>query len=205
MIVTLTISESSRLMIISARKAAGEAQAALSGAIQASVAAGASEVQIGLVTGRYGLTMRNPGQAGLADCVMGWMIDPAMGIGAVGVPSNSPAARYATILEYGGTIVPKSARALAIPLTDEARKYSSPREMAGLTLVSRPGHPPLLVREVVKRGKVTAFEAMWVLVSSVTITGRNWLSRGVTDAVPAMHRAFEGVLNALLRRFKGGS
>jgi HK97 gp10 family phage protein len=68
---------------------------------------------------------------------------------------------YAAIHEFGGTIVPRKAKFLAIPLTDEARPYGSPRK------VPRPLEPRI-------RGASGALVdetgvAQYALVKSVTI------------------------------------
>lgn len=68
----------------------------------------------------------------------------------------------------GGTITPKRAGALSIPISPEAYKAGSaslfPRP---LTHISRPGKPPLLVETGII-GKSTAWKLHYVLLKSVT-------------------------------------
>jgi hypothetical protein len=67
----------------------------------------------------------------------------------------------------GGIITPKRAKALAIPISPEAYKAGSarlfPRE---LTMVSRPGRPPLLVETGII-GKSKAWKLHYILLRSV--------------------------------------
>lgn len=61
---------------------------------------------------------------------------------------------YARIHEFGGTIVAKRVRNLAIPLTDAAKKAGSPRAMRGLSwrpglLVDRQGKPQFVLKPTV--------------------------------------------------------
>ncbi|NMC35298.1 MAG: HK97 gp10 family phage protein [Veillonellaceae bacterium] len=71
---------------------------------------------------------------------------------------------YAAIHEFGGTIRPKRAKALAIPVGD---MKGSPRDHAGLWLFKRPGRAPLLVDQ--------SFNVQYVLKSSVRIPARPYL------------------------------
>ena len=196
MIVTVEIPAATRRKIDRGRKAAGRAGEALAAGLERAAVGGASFISELLVRGELGLEMRHPG-SGLAASLAGWMIDSSLPLAAVGVPGESPAAAYAGILERGGTITPKSARMLAIPVSEEARRYSSPRDMPDLTLISRKasGKPPLLVRELSRRGDVTGFELHWVLVPSVTIEPRRWLSRGAERARGRMAEYFQDVLD----------
>jgi len=73
--------------------------------------------------------------------------------------------KYAAIQERGGTIVPKNAGALAIPINDEAR-HRKPRSF-NLKMIKRQGRPPLLVRDV--GGKFKRSDIMYVLKKSVRI------------------------------------
>lgn len=193
MIITIEIPPASRRRIDRDAKKARELKGAMGDAMQTAVAVGADVIVKGLMMGRYGLTMQHPA-SGLAASTRGWMIDREGPIGAVGVPSDSPAAAYAGILERGGTITPKRAKALAVPVSEEAKQYSSPRDMADLTMISRPGKPGLLVRTA-KGGDVTGFEVHWVLVGSVTIPAFHWLSQGARDAKDDMSAAFGDVIS----------
>lgn len=52
---------------------------------------------------------------------------------------------YALIHELGGTIVPKRAKFLTIPVTESARRAGSPRKMSGLRYAKTKGGQPVLV------------------------------------------------------------
>ena len=174
-------------------------------ALNASVNAGGNSIAEQLTRGELGLTT-SP-SVGLASSVSGWMIDPAIPLAAVGVPSNSPAARHAAIHNFGGTIRPKNAKALAIPVSKEAKRYSSPRDMAGLQMIPRAGRPPLLVR-VVTKGKKNVkevFQIHWVLVKSVTLKATHWFDRGATNAFPIMGTVFGDVVNKYIAKWRGGA
>jgi len=173
-VVTIEITDETRERIRKDLAAADRFLQMLGTALFHAVAAGGDGVKDRLARGELGLVMRNPGQGGLADAVHGWMIDPLAPLGAIGVSGNHPAANYATIQEYGGTITPKNAKALAVPISDEAKLFGSPRDMQGLVMIKRPGKPPLLCRVLGDR-----VEVHWVLLSSVTIEPTHWLSRGV--------------------------
>jgi hypothetical protein len=191
-VVTIELTPDSMAAIRRHAERADAVPAAMSAAMQTACVAGAEDIRMRLVTGELGLTMQNPG-SGLAASLTGWMLDDAAPLGAVGVPSNSPAAAYAGIHERGGVITPRSARALAIPLTAEARRYSSPRDMRDLVLIKSPGRNPILARVV---GQTV--EPQWVLVPSVTIPARHWLSRGGEAAQGEMAQAFESRLMEVL-------
>ena len=192
MIVTLEIPAASRRQIERQAKALDDAPAVMRRALEAAVVVGAEEIRDLLVTQQLGLEMQNPG-SGLAASVMGWMISDDLG--AVGVPSNSPAAAYAGILERGGTIYPKTATALAVPVHPEAKQYSSPRDMPGLFMLKRPGKAPLLARSV----GGDAIQVMWVLLASVTIPAFRWLSKGADLAKADMAATYQDELNKTVR------
>jgi len=194
MIVSLEIPASTRRQIARDQRAAARASEVFGQALLAGAVVGAERIREQLVMGELGLTMRHPA-SGLAASLMGWMVDAQKPEAAIGVPANSPAAKYAGILERGGTIVPKNARALAIPVSEEAKQYSSPRDMPDLTLIPRKGKPPLLVRELMRRGDVRGFELHWVLVSSVTIESRHWLTKGAEAATPDIADAAGDVIH----------
>ena len=69
---------------------------------------------------------------------------------------------------YGGTVYPKRAKALAIPITAEAYQAASPiRFPRPLTLVVRKNRPPLLIETGII-GQSTAWTIHYVLLKSVT-------------------------------------
>ena len=85
-----------------------------------------------------------------------------------------PIEKYMKIHEFGGVIRPRIAKALAIPLTERARKSGGPREFDDLTLLSPTGKNPVLMD--------MAGEVHFVLVKSVTIPKRPFMR-------PALQRA----------------
>lgn len=194
MIVTLEIPAATQAKIDKGGRAAKRAGAAIAAGLETAAVAGAEDVRRQLVMGELGLEMQHPG-SGLAGSLLGWMIDASLPLAAIGVPSDSPAAAYAGILERGGTITPKSGRMLAVPISDEAKQHTSPRDMPDLQMIPRKGKPPLLVRMLSRRGDVTGFELHWVLVPRVTIEARHWLSKGAEAAVPVMTAAFQSRLD----------
>ncbi len=201
MIVTMNIPAETHRKIARDKRLAGRAGEALAASMETAVAVGADGVIERLILGELGLKMQNPA-SGLAASVAGWMTDPSAPAGAIGVRSNSPAAAYARILETGGTIKPKNGKALAIPVSDEAKRYTSPRDMQGLDLIPRKGKPPLLVRKLAARGARRAqWVIHWVLVKSVTIRAYHWLTKGVKAEAPEMRNAFASRLGEYLRKW----
>jgi hypothetical protein len=162
--------------------------AAVGRAVGSAVSVGADALAELTLKGQLGVTPQR-GAMGLAGSILGWMIDAGAGLGAIGVPANTPAGKYAAILNYGGTILPRTAKRLAIPITEEAKRYSSPRDMPGLVLVTREGKAPLLVQMV---GKVMS--PQWVLLSSVTIPAFGWWDKGVGLVTPTIANEFITVL-----------
>jgi len=169
--------------------------AAVGAALGVAVWRGGEEVAEYMEMGELGLTPGEAGRGGLAESVQGWMLSESEPLGAIGVPGNYPAAVYAGIQEWGGTIYPKNARALAVPVSHEAKMHDSPREMDGLVLIKRPGKPPILAR-------VTGdtVECHWVLLASVTLQATHWLSTGVERAAPEMARVLLMELQQFLER-----
>ena len=162
-------------------------------ALETAAVVGADDIRRQLVMGELDLTMRNPGQGGLAGSLEGVLLDASAPLAAIRVPANTPAGRYAAILNDGGTIRPRNAKALAVPLTDEARQRTSPRDM-DLVMIRPKGTPPLLV-QLMGDGDFTAH---WILLASVTIRARHWAERGAENAEGEMVDAFADVVNQRL-------
>jgi hypothetical protein len=200
MIVELTIPASTQRKIERDERLAGRAADAIADGLETAAVVGAEEIRVFLVMGESGLTMQHPG-TGMAAAVMGWMLDRSAPLAAMCIPGNSPAAAYAGIQERGGTIVPRTARALAVPISEEAKMYSSPRDMPGLTMIPRQGRPPLLVRQLAGRGDARGFELHWVLVPSVTIAATHWLTRGAERARPEMAAGMQDRMNEYAREW----
>jgi hypothetical protein len=171
--------------------------AAVASALGIAVGIGGDQVVEWMQMGELGLTPGGAGQGGLSESVQGWMISETEPLGAIGVPGNYPAAVYAGIQEWGGTIVPKpDHRFLAIPISDEARKHDSPREMDGLVLIKRKTKSWLLARPLGNGG----IEPHWVLRESVELQATHWLSHGVERAAPEMARVMLMELQQFLER-----
>lgn len=157
---------------------------------------GAQLISAMLATGELGLNSSG-GLRGLAGSVDGWWLFRNEMIAALGVPSDSDAAAYATIQNYGGRIVPRNAKALAIPVSAEAKRYTSPRDMQGLVAIARKGRPTILAR-VVKQQRSkkigpaapSAIEVAWILVASVYIRATLWFNVGFERSKDAMQKAF---------------
>ncbi len=188
-IVTLQAPEATKRLAAHHQRTAGELVDAVAAGLEAAAVKGADAINAAGLRGRLGLTPQH-GALGLFGSVMGWMIDRDGLIAAVGVPANTPAHRYARMLEEGGTIVPKTARALAIPVSPEAERYTRARDFPrDLTLVPRPGRAPLLVEMI--GGPGSRARQRWiihyVLKRSVRIPGFGWFTRGVqlSEAVMA--------------------
>jgi hypothetical protein len=100
---------------------------------------------------------------------------------------------------YGGTITAKRAGALSIPLSPEAYKAGSASLFGKpLTMVNRPGKPPLLV-ETGLIGKSKAWKIHYVLLKSVTHAAdpRAWPENGPMESA-ILIRA-RGLLARMLR------
>lgn len=113
------------------------------------------------------------------------------GVGVI----KGPATKYARIHEKGGVIRAKGGGALAMPLPAARTPSGKPRFPGGpaeakqkypdLFMLKRRGRPPLLVRPLRMRGggahgKVKALEPLFILLKSVRMPARKWLSGGIT-------------------------
>ncbi len=119
--------------------------------------------------------------------------------GAVMAGGGPRAVRYAAIHEYGGTIRPVNAKALAIPLKraqnpNKSAKYASPRQVQGLTLIWPKGSP----RGWLVKRKKRSTEFWFKLVRKVTIPERPYVRPSVREAVTGLrgrvHDAFTDAL-----------
>lgn len=91
----------------------------------------------------------------------------------------------ANLHQKGGTVKPKRAKYLAIPLTVEAVRAGSPRNMSGLIFIPKKGGGKGGTMAAVKDGRRTNHFA---LVSSVTVPARPFLgwSKELTKRVDAV-------------------
>ncbi|MHC4406547.1 MAG: hypothetical protein ACYTG0_43535 [Planctomycetota bacterium] len=95
--------------------------------------------------------------------------------------------QYGLALELGATIRPKKAKALAVPVSKEAKRHgfgprSFPKE---LTMVPREGKPPLLVEE----GK-RMFKIHYVLLKVVHLKARPFLRPTLNMEKPKLAKIF---------------
>jgi len=96
---------------------------------------------------------------------------------------------YGLMQEKGGTIVPKYAKALAIPIHTDAKRAREqgwgpefPGFVGKLFMIRRPGKPPLLARRV--GGQHARIDIMYVLAASATIPARPYLRPALWRALP---------------------
>ena len=93
---------------------------------------------------------------------------------SISVLSSSP---YARIHETGGTITPKHAQALAIPVSSQARAAGSPRRFPGKLF--RPRGKAILATTGGAGGGLTVH---YVLRRSVTLSAKHYLTRAAKTA-----------------------
>lgn len=182
MIVSINIPAETRRKIGRDSQLAAKAEAMFARAVLAGAETGAERTSELLQRNELPVKNRHGGM-GLAGSIIA---KPLGGVGrraGFGVFADAPASRYAAILERGGVIRPKTARALAVPISDEARGHTSPRDMDNLVMIKRPGSegvagkPSLLVEKLSSRGGRRAqWRIHWVLVKSVTMPAFAWLT-----------------------------
>lgn len=108
---------------------------------------------------------------------------------------------YAAIHNFGGTIVPKSAKALAVPMTPEATKAGSPRRFPRpLKFIPSKSAKTigLLVEYTAKRrGKQPTIKAHYLLMKSVNIPRRKFMPRA-EELEPIMIRATQAYISLFM-------
>lgn len=80
---------------------------------------------------------------------------------------------YGRHLEYGARIRPKNKKALAVPLTDLARKNKPNKFPKKLQMIKRKGRAPLLVQLV--GGKKKRMIPHYILLGQVNLAPRPWM------------------------------
>ncbi len=148
---------------------------------------------------------QRPGE-GMADSLRAALDDPQKPLASMYVDPEHPAYKHARFLESGGEtgghIYPRTARALAVPISEEAKRHTSPRDMADLTLISRKGKPPLLVRMLAARGARKAqWQIHWVLLKHVFIRPRRWFTKGAAQVKDEMAAALGQRVGERLRKW----
>lgn len=91
-------------------------------------------------------------------------------------------AEYATVHEYGGTIRPKHAKSLAIPVSATAKKVKGPRDFPGKLFLVKTDDKVYLMGA---KGKIH-----YILVKSVTIPARPYLRPAVDEHRGEIEQAF---------------
>lgn len=85
---------------------------------------------------------------------------------------------YAAIVEFGGVITPKEAKALTVPVHPDAKRLvasgGSAADMTDLVMIARKGKAPLLVR-IKSKGRNQRFDIMFVLTKSVKVKAQPYL------------------------------
>ena len=103
-----------------------------------------------------------------------------LGTNVIGRGQDVP---YARIQDEGGTIVPKRARALAVPI---GGTKGLPRNFPNLVMIRRVGKPPLLIEKVGK-----AWKLRFVLLRSVTLKATGWWSTPWAEAKADLARRYD--------------
>ncbi len=99
---------------------------------------------------------------------------------------------YALIHEYGGTIEPVTAKYLAVPLTKEAKKIGSPRNMGDLTIIPGRRQKTFVMLDA-------AGVAQYVLVKSVRIPARPYMRPALDEHLKEIETAIADGFLALTR------
>lgn len=113
--------------------------------------------------------------------------------------------KYARIHEYGGTIRPRNARALAIPITPQAKRLSIAMSATGLSSLRQ--FSDMYVRQRDGRAFLhsrSQRNVVFVLKRSVKIREKAYLRIGLKQAVPRIAALFQAAAGRALRRiFRG--
>ena len=119
------------------------------------------------------------------------VVDEGNGVCSWGLPKNFGPSVYGAKLEEGGDITAQPGRLLRVPLPaaltgNGVDRYAgiSFRDSGlppGLSVISRPGHTPLIVK-IIEKIKNARWELWYALVPKVTIQKHPWFSNAVTAA-----------------------
>jgi hypothetical protein len=99
---------------------------------------------------------------------------------------------YARQREFGGTIVPKQAKALTIPVAKEAKRRRA-EDFPDLFLVKRPGKDAVLA---LKSGK--SLKVMFVLKQAVTQKGSLYLHGALEATKDDVRKVFESFVRGVV-------
>lgn len=110
----------------------------------------------------------------------------------------------AGVHEYGATIHPKKAKNLAVPLTDEAKKAGSPRNIAGLKYIPiEPGYGYLVKEKPSAKGKDYAssnYEWLYMLVKSVEIPERSFIRASYDTGKDTLSDICKAAIDGVIRK-----
>lgn len=123
---------------------------------------------------------------------------------------RGPSLAYAAMQEYGGTILPKNAKALALPVNDAltpagVARYPSPRNYPSpLRFVPWKGAKAigaLYDADQLRRAKQNwaAVRPLWILMSSVDMPGKHYLMLGMREALPLIAKDLLDLLRNSIR------
>lgn len=101
---------------------------------------------------------------------------------------------YARIHELGGVIRPRNARALAIPLTPQARRMS-PRQFGNLVYIHRKPRLPILA-QVIGKGRI---KPQYVLKFQVRISAKHYIARAQKSAAPGIEKIINQTVARVMR------
>lgn len=117
-----------------------------------------------------------------------------------GSASDSP---YADIQDRGGDIRPKTAGALTIPLTDEARRRRA-GDYVDLFIYRSPLGKAFLARQLKRSGGRSTLELVYMLTKLVTLKGTGYITKAEKNAAPEildlMDQAVQDELLAFARK-----
>jgi len=109
---------------------------------------------------------------------------------------------YAGIQDEGGTIYPRRAKKLAVPIGAGAHlpvgTYA--RDVPGLTLIKSKSGNSILAKVSRGRGGVRDIKAYFVLKDSVRLRGRQYLAKAEAEARPGIERILGDSLNTMIKR-----
>lgn len=106
---------------------------------------------------------------------------------------------YARIQDEGGTILPRTAKALAIPVTPEAKKMW-PRDWPGDRLFMVVLRGKALLAERLGSGKGAKLKVHYVLKPSVTLDGKGYMAEANKRARPAVDQMMRDAMQSMVAR-----
>jgi len=137
----------------------------------------------------------------LRKAVTAWMMADDHAV--VGVPADTAVEKYKWLLgDETKTIRPKSGRFLAIPIGENltaagVARYPSPRDVPNGFFIRTGGK--LLFGHRLGKTERARFRPLFVLVTSVTITGSDALAKGVLDKRDAIADAINTEIDRAVR------